>query len=93
MRYLNIASAGLTISGAMVGLWAAYWWWLASTGKIEPTWTIEPGETEAAQEGWIAGIMTSVNESAERNRKAAKLTAVAILLGVAANILGVLDWF
>ncbi len=91
MKYFNIVSIVLGFFGSIGGLYAAYCWWLASTGKIEPVWTVEPGETDLAQMGWIAGIMNSVVESAERNKKAAKLTALAVLLGALSALSGALN--
>lgn len=80
----------LQVLSALAGLYAAYCWWIASTGKIDPGWTVEPGEADAVQAGWTVGIMNSVVESAKLNKRAAWWTGVAVLFGAVSSILGLI---
>jgi hypothetical protein len=90
MRNWNGIAIALEFLVDGAGFYAAYCWLKASTGKIEPTWKIEPGESELAEAGWIAGIMNSVVESADLNRKAAWWTGLAVLLSVVSNVVNFL---
>jgi hypothetical protein len=85
----NIALA-VQILSALAGMYAAYCWWVASTGKIHPGWTVEPGEAEAAQAGWIVGIMNNVIESAKLNKRAALWTGASVLLSSVSGILSLI---
>jgi hypothetical protein len=81
----------LEILGAAAGLYAAYCWWVASTGKIEPGWEVEPGEAESSQAGWTAGVMNSIVQSTKLNKRAAWWTGLAVLFGAVSSILSALS--
>ncbi|MDP9123512.1 MAG: hypothetical protein M3N82_02755 [Pseudomonadota bacterium] len=86
MRVVTLALASL---GAVLGLAAAWWWWLASRVETTPVWgDREPGEQAASQAGWIAGLLVAANESARLNRRAAGLTAAAVLVSTLASVAG-----
>lgn len=89
----NIIILVLQICSAAAGLYAAYWWWVASTGRIESVWDVEPGESELSQAGWITGIMNSLGESARLNKRAALWTALTVLFSAICGILGALTSF
>jgi len=86
MRVVTLALASL---GAVLGLTAAWWWWLASRVDTTPVWgDREPADTAASQAGWIAGLLLAANESARLNRRAAALTAAAVLVSTLASVAG-----
>ena len=82
-----VITAAPGVLGGLAGLYAARCWCDASTGKIDSLVRVESGETEQAQADQIAGIMNSVVESANLNKKAALWTAAAVLLGSVSSIL------
>jgi drug/metabolite transporter superfamily protein YnfA len=90
MNTLTLSSFVIAILGSLAGFYAAYLWWKASRTSIQPTWTVEPGEAQLAQQGWVVGIMNNVQQSAELNKRAAFWTGVGVLLGAASVIVNTL---
>ena len=64
--------------GFVTGGIAAYRWLRASEVPLLPTWKIEPGESDASQQGWQAGTIIAFSKSGELNKKAAAWTAVSV---------------
>lgn len=89
MKSITIASLACIVAAAVTGLCAAWYWFRASRVQVNPTWDDEPGEVEASQNGWIAGILNNVTESSDLNRKAAFLTGMSVLLGANGGLLSV----
>jgi hypothetical protein len=102
MKPLNIASIASATAGFVVGLLAAYYWWKASMIEIDPGWRtgvpqstasalrpIEPadGSSEAF---WVTATMKTVAESAYLNKRAALLTAMAVVCGALSGVFGAL---
>ena len=92
-KAFTLAGAVVAMLASATGFYAAHLWKIASTVNIDPGWTVEPGETDASQAGWIGGIMTNIMESAERNSKAARLTGYAALMGAVSGLLGAVAAF
>jgi hypothetical protein len=81
----------LTVAASSTGFFAAYLWLQASKVSIIPEWgPIEPGDERYAHMGITAGIMKAFSESADLNKKAARLTAAAVFLGGFASLVGLL---
>jgi len=86
-------AALLTVAGFVVGLLAAWYWWLASRVATSPAWGeagFEPRDPVMSQMGWIVGMMKAADESAKLNRRAALLTAIAVVLSTGAGLPGLL---
>lgn len=92
MKMLGI---GLAILAGITGIVAAIYWFRSSKVPVNPMWPegafgpVEPGEHDASQDGWIAGMMESNARAAELNAKAALWTAGSVLSAAAASILSV----
>ncbi|SEI14935.1 hypothetical protein [Paraburkholderia hospita] len=75
--------------GFVVGLLAARYWFLASKVDPLPVWgDREPVDQSLAQAGWIVGLLEASSESARLNRRAAALTAVAVVLTTGSGVAG-----
>jgi hypothetical protein len=84
MRTLAIV---LGIIGFLFGLAAARYWFMASQIDPVPVWgTMEPVDQEQAHAGWIAGMLEAAAESASLNRRAARLTAIAVFFTTASSL-------
>ena len=63
---MKTAGMGTALIALISGLIAAWYWYRSSKVQIEPMWPqgsmglVEPGETEASQDGWIAGTLLEV---------------------------------
>jgi hypothetical protein len=86
MRSINI---GLVIFTFITGTVAAVYWYRSSQISIRPTWSIEPGEHQLSQSGWVTGTLQAFSESAVLNAKAAIWTAVSVVLGTLSSVAGV----
>jgi hypothetical protein len=79
----------LAMAGFAVGLLAAGYWLMASRVDIDPVWgDREPVDPTMSQAGWIAGMLRAASESAHLNRRAALLTAVAVILTTGSGVAG-----
>lgn len=93
---MKATGVGLAIFACITGVIAAIYWYRSSRVPIDPIWPdgplglVEPGEHEASQDGWIAGMMQANMRAAELNARAALWTAGSVLLAAAASILSVL---
>lgn len=67
--------------GLVTGLKAAHCWHRASKVPIVPAWKVEPGESDASQQGWQSGTMEAFSKSGELNKVAARWTAASVALG------------
>ncbi|VAY89030.1 hypothetical protein CARN8_4830002 [mine drainage metagenome] len=76
----------LEIAAGGAGLWASYLWYKASTVQIDLGEGINSGCSQTQQSSWINATMMSVAESSELNAKAARWTAVAVMLGIVYNL-------
>ena len=87
---------GLAILAGITGVIAAIYWYQSSRVPIDPIWPdgpvglMEPGEHDASQDGWVAGMMQASTRAAQLNAKAALWTAGSVLLAAAASILSAL---
>ena len=101
LNVLYISLAFATLAAFMVGLLAAHYWFKASKIEIDPGWRggspqsaadaqrpIEPGEPQLSEMFWLTATMTAAEKSADFNRIAARLTAVAVLLSALSSVLG-----
>jgi hypothetical protein len=94
LHLTSIASIVLATAALVVGLRAAQYWLRASKVEIVPVWPdgayglVEPGETEASQDGWIAGTIGAVAASSELNKSAARWTAAAVILSAVSSVFG-----
>ena len=70
----------LAVAAFLSGLTAASHWLKVSNMAVVPTWTVEPGDQDASQAGWIAGILQNLHSSSSANATAAKWTAVSVFL-------------
>lgn len=93
---MKAIGVGLAIFACITGVIAAIYWYRSSRVPIDPIWPegafglVEPGEHEASQDGWIAGMMRSNALAAELNAKAALWTAGSVLLAAAASVVSAL---
>jgi hypothetical protein len=78
MKVIGLVFAFIAL---VTGLIAAYFWSRASMVPIVPTWKIEPGESDASQQGWQVGTMMAFSKSGELNKLAARWTAASVALG------------
>jgi len=79
----------LAIIGFILGLFAAWYWFLASQIDPTPVWgDREPVDQLDSQAGWIVGMLEASSKSARFNRRAAALTAVAVALTTGSGVAG-----
>lgn len=88
MKPTGLAFIVFSLLGAIAGLVAAWYWFKASRVSFELD-DFESVDPDIAQNDWIATILTGVTESSDLNAKAARWTAVAVVLGAIATILSV----
>ena len=93
---MKTVGSGLAILAGITGVIAAIYWYRSSRVPIDPIWPegafgfVEPGEHEASQDGWIAGMMRSNALAAGLNAEAALWTGGSVLLAAAASIFSAL---
>lgn len=89
MSHIRLAALLLALAGFVVGILAARIWLLASRVIVSPQWgDIEPRDPVMSQAGWIVGLLEASTESARLNRRAAMLTAIAVLLTTGSGVAG-----
>lgn len=84
----------LAIAAGLCGLVAAWLWYRSGRVEAVPAWSRgdrpdpmnEPVVRTLAQDGYIAGTLAALAESAEWNRRAALWTALSVLLTVASAL-------
>jgi hypothetical protein len=84
VKVTGVVCAFITL---VTGLIAAHFWYRASMVPILPTWTIEPGESDASQRGWQAGTMMAFSKSGELNKLAARWTAASVGFGAITTLI------
>ncbi len=73
--------------GVVLGMLAAWFWFLASRIEVEPVWgDHQPFDPVLSQAGWIAGLLDAASKSALLNRRAAAMTALAVLASTASSV-------
>jgi hypothetical protein len=98
------ASMVLAVGALIVGLRAAWYRWKASEIGTDPGWNSgmpgdarppEPADLEGigTMNGWLSATIESVRQSSDLNRKAALLTAVAVVLAGVSSVAGALAAF
>jgi hypothetical protein len=102
MNCLTIASIASAAAGLVVGLFAAYYWWKASKIEIDPGWRTGPPQSAAdalrpiepadgsSDAVWLTATMKAASDSAYLNKRAALLTAVAVVFSALSGVLGAL---
>lgn len=89
MAPMRLAALSLAVGGFVVGMLAAVYWLSASRIDAIPAWgDREPVDPVMSQAGWIAGLLQASSESARLNRRAAALTAVAVVLTTGSGVAG-----
>ena len=94
-------SMGLALPALIVGLKAARYWHKASEIGIDPGWNsnllgdtrpCQPADLEGSgtMNGWLSATMETVTVSSNLNRKAAILTAYAVVLAGLSSVAGAL---
>lgn len=91
MPHMRVAALILALAGFVVGILAAGIWLQASRVIVSPQWgVLEPRDPTTSQAGWIVGLLEATTESARLNQRAAKLTAIAVLLTTGSGVAGLL---
>ena len=104
---LTVAGIALAISSLVVGLLAARYWYKSSQVPPDPGWSsgdpqdpddaqrpMEPVDRVQANEDWIVAVLDASQKSADLNKKAAILTAWAVVLGgLSAVVDSLAGWF
>lgn len=81
MDRMRTVILSLALAGFVVGIFAAGYRFRASRIDAIPVWgDREPVDPVMSQAGWIAGLLQASSESARLNRRAAVLTAIAVVL-------------
>ena len=89
MSATNIAAACLAVVGGISGVIAAHYWHKSSKISVTPMWgDFEPLETEDKAMGWTLGTADAFTEWATLNKKAARWTAISVLLSAVSGVLG-----
>ncbi|HEX7362296.1 MAG TPA: hypothetical protein VF283_17530 [Bryobacteraceae bacterium] len=83
----SLITIALTVCAFIAGLYAARLWLMASKIGPEPGWAVEPADEMLSQMGWVSALIEASVKSGELNRRAAKWTAVAVLLGTISSVL------
>lgn len=92
MNILKDFSIVLSILGLIFGLIAAYYWLKASKVIIEPAWELKiEGDVNKNIMGWVTGNMIAFKKSGDLNARAARLTAVAVVVSLAGSLLSTLS--
>jgi len=85
-KILTICLAGI---GGASGIIAARYWHESSKISVVPMWgDFEPLETEDKALGLTLGTLDAFTQSATLNKKAARWTAVSVLLSAISGVLG-----
>lgn len=89
MMTMKWISVGFAVAGAVMGLFAAGYWYRSSKVPIQPSWLIEPGDVQLSEMGWMAGMMNAFTTTAKLNSTAALLTAVSVVFSAASIFIGI----
>lgn len=89
MNPRKIIAICLAVVGGITGIIAACYWHESSKVSVTPGWGyFEPLETEDKAMGWTVGTLDALTKSSVLNKKAARWTAVSVLLSAASGVLG-----
>lgn len=89
MNPVKIAAICFAVLSAVTGLLAAHFWNESSKIGISPSWGhSEPLQTEDQNTGWIVGTLDAFSRSASLNSRAAKMTAISVIISALAGVLG-----
>ena len=93
MNIIKCASVLLSVLGFILGLIAAFYWLKASKVVIDPAWELQiRGDVNKNIMGWVAGYMIAFKKAGDLNARAAKLTAVAVVVSLMGSVLSTLQW-
>ena len=89
----------LALLSCVCGLGAAFFWYRSSQIPVMPTWMTgdrpdplnEPVIKSLSQDGWIAGTVQAVQESARWNKLGAGWSAAAVLLTALSSLTASLE--
>ena len=89
MAVAGLVSIALAVGGLVVGLRAAWLWYLSAQVPIVPTYA-EWGATEPEDSAmdWVIGHMNAYAKAATLNAQAARWTAGAVVLSGVAGVAG-----
>lgn len=88
MNILKCISVVMSVFGFALGLIAAYYWLKASKIIIKPGWELKiEDNVNKNMMGWVTGVMTTFKKASDLNARAAWLTAAAVILSQAGNLL------
>ena len=88
---MKTISVILALISCATGLVASYYWYQASKGQISPAWEPEiGGDREKNIMACVAGNMVAFTKSGKSNKRAALWTALAVVSGTTANLVGIL---
>lgn len=79
----------LAVITLLAGLKAAWEWYKASKVTIVPDWSVEPGDSQLSEMGWLAATMKAINTSSDLNKTAAIWTALAVCLGAISGFVSI----
>lgn len=82
----------LMVIAGITGLAAAYFWMRSAMVPIDAPGSFEPIDEADKANFWNTGIMIAFQKSAAFNKTAAALTAVSVMLGSIASIIGALGY-
>ena len=81
----------LALISLVSGLFATYYWYLASRVGISPAWEMEIlGDRDKNVMSWVTGNTVAFTKSGKLNARAAWLTAISVACGTIANFLALL---
>ena len=93
IAWASLACVLLSFAVLVVGVVAARLWHLSTLVEIEPTWgndpLREPTDPNQSTLGWVIGGWNANQKIAALNARAARCTAVAVVLGFLAGLAGV----
>src|SRR3954452_12351193 len=85
---MNLPSIFLAVLAFLTGLVAAMFWYRSANIQIDLEAAYRTGDEGLARMFETASIIQAFGEAADLNRKAARWTAVSVLLSAAASLLG-----
>lgn len=89
MKVGKIISVCLAVVGGVTGIIAAHYWHESSKISVIPAHgDFEPVETEDKAMGLAVGTLDAFTKSAALNRRAARCTAISVLLSAVSGVLG-----
>lgn len=91
MNILKSISVALSVLGLILGIISACYWLKASKIAIKPAWELEiRGDVNKNIMGHVAGTMYAFRKAGELNARAARLTAIAVVVSQVGSLLSTL---